>query len=145
MNTSPTFAPMSLIFRRVVSFCIAFAFLANTGYTCTAQNASINFDNTTIDLGDINNYANDPWLFDFEYSGKFPFNFLPASAQKEFRIAVPAGSFTEEKTGTIRVWYYPTEVGPFEETVQVFTNLGSKPLTMVIKGNIKSFAPEGPL
>jgi len=105
-----------------------------------SQNQKLTFEPWVLDMGDINNFNNDPFIFEYEYKGQVPFNFLPSSAKEDLQIVVPAGSFRYGNNGMVRVIYFTDQTGPFEKDIQVFTNLGSKPLSLKVKGNIKSLA-----
>lgn len=139
----PKFIHSTFIEMRHSFSILVFTFVFGTLFqslTLNAQNQKLRFEPMVLDMGDINYFNNDPFIFEYEYKGQAPFNFLPASVKEDLQIIIPAGSFRYGNNGMVRVVYYPKELGPFEKEIQVFTNMGSKPITLVVRGNIKSFA-----
>lgn len=94
--------------------------------------------NTTVNFGLVGDWNSPPAGFKFKNTGDKKLMFLPQKHGREVLVRYPNRAIMPGEEGEIIVQYYTGEIGPFAETVEVYTNASNRPEKLSIKGNIKS-------
>lgn len=114
----------------IVNFCLL------------AQEDQVKFVGDRVyDFGAVENWNNPKAKFIIKNTGFKPFMFLHAYYEEDLKIEfTPEMVYPGEETEVFAT-YFTIEKGNFNRDFKLSASTTSKPLTLTIKGNIKSFSP----
>jgi hypothetical protein len=114
----------------IVNFCLQ------------AQEDQVKFVGDRVyDFGTVENWNNPKAKFIIKNTGFKPFMFLHAYYEEDLKIEfTPEMVYPGEETEVFAT-YFTIEKGNFNRDFKLSASTTSKPLTLTIKGNIKSFSP----
>lgn len=105
---------------------------------------SVNFEKTTHDFGTIPYNGDGNTEFKFTNNGKAPL--ILSNCQSSCGCTVPEwpkDPIPPKGTGSIKVKYNTTRVGPFTKTITVTSNAPDSPTVLTIKGTVEKAPAEG--
>lgn len=117
---------------------IAIAIFTFVGFAVQAQNtAKIEFENETVDYGEIEKGSNGVREFVFTNTGDVPLVIERVSSSCGCTIPKkPEGPIMPGKKGVIEVKYDTKRVGPIRKTVTVYSNADTPTKAVKIKGTV---------
>lgn len=129
----------SIIFSGVAG--IAFLFFSNTALAqpVTETVAKMEFAKETHDYGIVKYGADGTCTFTFKNTGNAPL--IISKAEGSCGCTVPdwpKAPIAPGQSAEIKVKYNTTKTGPFSKSVKLFTNAGSEPKMLYIKGTVAS-------
>lgn len=105
--------------------------------------ATMDFTETTLDYGTIEQ-GSDPYrFFDFTNSGNAPLVITNAKGSCGCTVPTyPKEPVPPGESSQIKVRYDTNRVGPFTKRVTLTTNVGEEPIILTIKGKVEKKAEE---
>lgn len=103
-----------------------------------AQKSPLKWESKTFDYGTVSNWDNPPAEFTFTNKGSKPALFLPLFYQRDVKVQLPEKSIQPGETATLTVYYYTSNPGLFNRDITLYVNTSGDPITLTVKGNIKS-------
>ncbi|MDJ1501790.1 DUF1573 domain-containing protein [Xanthocytophaga agilis] len=127
-----------------IALAIAFLFAVSAAVFAQTKSASakapaFKWEKTTHDFAAIPQGKPVTAEFKFTNSGSAPL--IISAAQGSCGCTVPEYSkepIAPGKTGVVKATFNAAAVGPFTKTVTLTTNVGTAPVTLTIKGEVKS-------
>ncbi len=112
--------------------------------TPSTEGPQMNFEETTVDYGTIEQ-GSDPYrFFNFTNNGNAPLVITNAKGSCGCTVPTyPKEPIVPGATGEIKVRYDTNRVGPFTKRVTLTTNVGEEPIILTIKGKVEK-KPEEP-
>jgi Mg-chelatase subunit ChlD len=107
-----------------------------------AQITSITISPAVYRFGEIHNWKNPPAIFTVTNRSNQPLMFLPLFPEPDVLVELPTGAIAPGTSAAIKVFYYTSQPGVFDKTIQLYVNLSSQPLTLKLEGEIMSFNPD---
>jgi len=96
------------------------------------------FEGTTVNFGTVRDWDSPQAEFRVRNTGKAKLMFLPQHHGRDVQVILPARSIMPGETAVVRIHYYTSEKGPFNRTVEVYSNASDKPHRLTVKGNVAS-------
>lgn len=98
-----------------------------------------------VDFGVVEQWNNPPADFPFVNTSVSPQYLLAPRYSSKVLVQMPRSRIESGESGLIRVFVYPGKTGAFEERVQFYTSGSTQPITLTVRGRIKSLAPDAAL
>jgi Mg-chelatase subunit ChlD len=114
-------------------------FVLFTLMSYTSINAQIRFLSKTYDFGILENWSENPAIFDFGNIGDKEAAIISIRVHNpKIQVQFPQ-EFTQPNQGNrIYVYYEPVKTGSFKEDIIVYTTSNLKPIILKIKGKVKT-------
>jgi Mg-chelatase subunit ChlD len=110
-------------------FCLCFPYLLS---------AQVKFDKPDFNFGTLEDWNQHPAEFYFTNTANEKVAILRIDASDEVHARYPANFILPGQKSRIVVYFEPLETGNFNEDINVYTNLSDKPITLNIRGKVKS-------
>ncbi len=85
---------------------------------------------------------NPPAFFIFTNLGSMESLFLPTFQRDDIFVEIPKNKIKPGERDTVFVYYFTSEIGEFQKSVELFTNNSEVPVKLTVKGNILSLDPK---
>jgi len=109
------------------------------GFTASAQQAKMSFENDTIDYGSIEKGSDGVRVFEFTNTGDAPLVITDVKSSCGCTIPKkPEGPIAAGEKGKIEIKYDTNRPGPIRKTVTVYSNAEQPVLAVKIKGEVIS-------
>jgi hypothetical protein len=96
------------------------------------------FESTTFNFGTVRDWDSPEAVFKVRNTGKTKLMFLPQKHSRDIQVILPNRSIGPGETAEIRIHYYTSDTGPFNRTVEVYSNASDKANRLTVKGSIAS-------
>lgn len=117
-----------------LKFSISTFFLILT-FCINAQKPEIELSNTSHDFGEFIPTYFPPAAFEITNTGNAPLAILTTKAKFEVKVQYERKYIFPGETGVIYVHYQSQNLGPFNESIQIYTNASNEPFYLTISGN----------
>lgn len=107
-------------------------------HSIRAQNAGIQLDSKVHDYGTLENIYTLESEFIVKNTNPKKLYFLRADASRQVKVRSVKKAVESGDTTLLVVLFQPSSPGKFEEQIRLVTSADAEPLTVTIKGNIKS-------
>lgn len=101
---------------------------------------TILFNNYTYDFGTVKSWDNPPAVFRFENNAFDAQYILTPKTNRNVYVDYPRNKIESAEKGELRIFYYTTKTGSFEEDILIYVSGSQNPIKLKIKGNIKTLA-----
>ena len=100
--------------------------------------AQLKFDKTDFNFGTLENWSQTSAEFYFTNSTNEKVAILKIDASDEVHARYPSNFILPGQTSRILVYYEPMIIGNFQEVIQVYTSASERPISISIRGKVKS-------
>jgi hypothetical protein len=107
-------------------------------FAANAAMAQVNISPNVYSFGQVNDWKNPPATFTITNTGKQPMVFLPLFPQEDILVELPAEALQPGKSTTVKVYYYTSQPGSFQRSVEFYVNVSDKPYSLMVEGDIMS-------
>jgi len=104
----------------------------------SAQNSSIEVDNSVHDYGELENIYTLRSEFILTNNAQKNLYFLRADVDKDMKVLVYKKTLRPGDTTHLEALYQPSSTGKFKREIKLVTSADGEPYILTIKGNIKS-------
>jgi len=105
---------------------------------CMQAVGQVNISPGVYSFGQVNDWENPPATFTITNTGKEPLVFLPLFPQEDIMVEFPAEAVAPGKSVTVKVFYYTSQPGSFQRSVEFYVNVSDKPFSLMVEGDIMS-------
>lgn len=116
-------------------------FLA-TSLNAFSQKQGIRFEHEVFDYGQVNQWNNPPAAFLFANTGSREIMFLPTFKRDDIFAELPKGKIKPGASDTVFIYYFTSETGEFQKSIDLYTGESNMPIKLTVKGNILSLDPK---
>lgn len=95
----------------------------------------------SYDYGKVEAWENPPAEFYIKNYSEKDLIFLPTFPARDVQVILPQEPLAPGESALIEVRYYTENLGKFSRDIDIYVNQSGEPVTLQIKGEIKSFAP----
>jgi Mg-chelatase subunit ChlD len=100
------------------------------------------FDAKTYDFGDVEQWHNQPAIYNFTNKTKHPVSILPLFNENDLDVVIPERPIKVGESVVIKAMYYTAGKGHFSRKFSIYFGSLSEPIILKVAGNIKSLSPE---
>lgn len=116
---------------------VSFSFAQNT-----QKKNGYDFDKTSFDFGEVEQWNNPAAVFTFTNRTKLEVTILPLFPARDLDVKVSKQTVLPNESITIEARYYTDGKGYFKREFPIYFNTSAEPIVLKITGNIKSLSPD---
>lgn len=127
-------------YKKFVALLLTFAFILFS-FAQKPKKLGLVFDETTYNFGDVEMWENQPALFTFTNKSNQAITILPIFSENDLEVIFPEKPIYPNESFTVKAIYYTAGKGSFSRKFPLYFSMIPEPITLTIKGNIKSLSP----
>ncbi len=106
-----------------------------------SQKQGIRFEHEIYDYGQVTQWNNPPAAFKFTNTSPKEVMFLPTFKRNDIFAGLPQGKIKPGESDTVFIYYFTSETGEFQKSLDLYTGESNMPIKLTVKGNILSLDP----
>lgn len=108
----------------------------------SSKKTGLSFDQTTYNFGDVEQWNNQPAIFNFTNNSNSSLVILPLFPENDLQVVIPNKPILPGESIQIKAMYYTDGKGAFSRSFPIYFGSIATPITLKITGNIKSLSPD---